>query len=84
MCLGSDGMQRGHENVYWFRWNVPMSSGEWLMLLTLEFVVGVTNGRERDRLPGLCGSSAFFGLKRVAASLSHDALHGAPCLPFYS
>jgi hypothetical protein len=52
--LGSDGVQRGHENVYWFGRNVPTSSGEQLVLLALEFVVGVTNDRERDRLPDLC------------------------------
>jgi hypothetical protein len=42
--LGSDGVQREHENVYWFEQNVPTSSGDWLMLLALEFVVEVTNG----------------------------------------
>jgi hypothetical protein len=46
-------VQRGHENVYWFRLNVPTSSGELLVLLALLSVVGVTNGRERDELPGL-------------------------------
>jgi hypothetical protein len=54
------------------------------MLLTLEFVVGVTNDRERDRLSGLCGLSVFVGLKRVITYLSRNALHGAPYLPFYS
>jgi hypothetical protein len=82
--LGSDGVQRGHENVYWFGRNVPTSGGERLVLLALGFVVGVINSRERDRLPGLCGLSVFSGLKRVVACLSRDALHGAPCLSFYS
>jgi hypothetical protein len=45
--------------MYRFRWNVPTSSDERLVLLALEFVVGVTNGQERDRLPGLCGLSVF-------------------------
>jgi hypothetical protein len=43
--LGSDGVQRGHEDVYWFRLNVPTSSGELLVLLALGSVVGVTNSR---------------------------------------
>jgi hypothetical protein len=30
-----------------------MSSGELLVLLALGSIVGVTNGRERDELPGL-------------------------------
>jgi hypothetical protein len=51
--LGSDGVQRGHEDVYWFGLNVTMSSGELLVLLALVSVVGVTNGRERDELLGL-------------------------------
>jgi hypothetical protein len=51
--LGSDGVQRGHEDVYWFGLNIPTSSGELLMLLALESVVGITNGRERDELLGL-------------------------------
>jgi hypothetical protein len=46
-------VQRGHEDVYWFEWNVPTSSGEMFVLLALEFVVGITNGRERDELPSL-------------------------------
>jgi hypothetical protein len=46
-------VQRGHENVYWVRLNVPTSSGKLLMLLALLSVVGVTNGRERDELLGL-------------------------------
>jgi hypothetical protein len=48
-------VQRGHEDVYWFGWNVPTSSGELFMLLALEFAVGVINSRERDELPSLCG-----------------------------
>jgi hypothetical protein len=32
-----------------------MSSDELFMLLALEFVVGVTNDRERDELPSLYG-----------------------------
>jgi hypothetical protein len=51
--LGLDGVQRGHEHVYWFRQNVPMSSGELFVLLVLGSVVGVTNNRERDELLGL-------------------------------
>jgi hypothetical protein len=82
--LGSNGMQRGHENVYWFGPNVPTSSGERLVLLALEFVVGVTNGRERDRFLGLCRLSVFVRLDRVISCLSRGTLHGAPCLPFYS
>jgi hypothetical protein len=31
-----------------------MSSGELFVLLALGFAVGVTNGRERDKLPSLC------------------------------
>jgi hypothetical protein len=46
-------VQRGHKDVYWFGQNVPMSSGELLVLLGLGSVAGVTNGRERDELPGL-------------------------------
>jgi hypothetical protein len=53
--LGSDGVQREHKDVYWFRWNVPTSSDELFVLLALEFEVGATNGRERDELPSLCG-----------------------------
>jgi hypothetical protein len=53
MRLDSDGVQRGHEDVYWFGRNVPISSGELLVLLALEFVVGVINKRERDELPSL-------------------------------
>jgi hypothetical protein len=84
MRLGSDGVQRGHQNVYWFGWNVSTSSGERLVLLALEFVIRVTSGRERDRFPSLCRLSAFVGLERVVSCLSRDVLHGAPCLPFYS
>jgi hypothetical protein len=51
--LGSDGVQRGHEDVYWFGPNVSTSSGELLVLLALGFVVGVTNDRESDELPSL-------------------------------
>jgi hypothetical protein len=32
-----------------------MSNGELFMLLALEFIVVVTNGRERDEIPSLCG-----------------------------
>jgi hypothetical protein len=39
--------------VYWFGRNVPKSSGKLFVLLALEFVVGVTNDRERDELPSL-------------------------------
>jgi hypothetical protein len=53
MRLGSDGVQRGHEGVYWFGPNVPTSSGELFMLLALRFGVEVTNDRERDELPSL-------------------------------
>jgi hypothetical protein len=52
--LGSDGVQRGHDNVYWLERNVPMSSGEMFMLLALGFVIGVINSRERDKLLSLC------------------------------
>jgi hypothetical protein len=52
-CLGSDGVQRGHEDVYWFERNVPTSSGNLFVLLALGSVVGVTNDRERNELPGL-------------------------------
>jgi hypothetical protein len=51
--LGPDGVQRGREDVYWFGWNVPTSSDELFVLLLLGSVVGVTNDRERDELPGL-------------------------------
>jgi hypothetical protein len=51
--LGSDGVQRGHEDVYWFGLNVPMSSDELLVLRALGSIVGVTYGQERDELPGL-------------------------------
>jgi hypothetical protein len=57
--LGLDGVQRGHGDVYWFGRNVPTFSGELLVLLALKFVVGVTNGRERDELPNLCGLSVY-------------------------
>jgi hypothetical protein len=53
VCLGLDGVQREHEEVYLFRLNVPTSSGELLVLLALRSIVGVINGRERDELPGL-------------------------------
>jgi hypothetical protein len=46
-------VQRGDKDVYWFGRNVPTSSGELFMLLALEFIVGVTNGRERDEVLGL-------------------------------
>jgi hypothetical protein len=46
-------VQRGHEDVYWFGLNVPTSSGELFVLLVLRSIVGVTNGRKRDELPGL-------------------------------
>jgi hypothetical protein len=49
----ADGVQRGHKDVYWFRWNVSTSSGELFMLLALGFAVEVTNGRERDGLSSL-------------------------------
>jgi hypothetical protein len=42
--LGSDGVHRGHKDVYWFGLNVPTSSGELLVLLALGSIVGVTNG----------------------------------------
>jgi hypothetical protein len=51
--LGLDGVQRGHEDVYWFGQNVPTSGGELFVLLALGSVVGVTNDRERDELLGL-------------------------------
>jgi hypothetical protein len=51
--LGSNGVQRGHEDVYWFGLNVPTSSGELLVLLALESIVGVINDRERDEILGL-------------------------------
>jgi hypothetical protein len=35
VCLGSDGVQRGHKNIYWFGRNVPTSSGGQLVLLAL-------------------------------------------------
>jgi hypothetical protein len=53
MRLGSDGVQRGHKDVYWFERNVPTSSGELFMLLALESIVGLTNNREKDELPSL-------------------------------
>jgi hypothetical protein len=43
-------VQRGHKDVYWFEQNVPMSSGELFVLLALWFAIGVTNGRERDKI----------------------------------
>jgi hypothetical protein len=46
-------VQRGHEDVYWFGLIIPTSSGKLLMLLVLGSVVGITNGQERDELPGL-------------------------------
>jgi hypothetical protein len=46
-------VQRGHKNIYWFGLNIPTSSDELLMLLALWSIAGVTNGRERDELPGL-------------------------------
>jgi hypothetical protein len=52
-CLGSDGVQRGYEDVYWFERNVPTSSGNLFVLLALGSVVGVTNDRERNELPRL-------------------------------
>jgi hypothetical protein len=45
-------VQIGHEDVYWFGLNVPMSSDELLVLLALWSIVGVTNGQERDELSG--------------------------------
>jgi hypothetical protein len=51
--LGSGGVQRGHEDVYWFGQNVTTSSVERFVLLALRFIVGVTNDRERDELLGL-------------------------------
>jgi hypothetical protein len=51
--LGSDGVQRGYDDLYWFRRNVPTSSGELFVLLALGSIVGVTKDRERDELLGL-------------------------------
>jgi hypothetical protein len=51
--LGSDGVQRGQEDVYWFEQNVPTSSGELFVLLALGSLVEVINEREREELPGL-------------------------------
>jgi hypothetical protein len=48
-------VQRGHEDVYWFGWNVPTSSGELFVLLALEFASEITNGRERNEVPSLRG-----------------------------
>jgi hypothetical protein len=81
---GSDGVQRGHEDVYWFGQNVPASSGERLVLLALEFIVGVTKTVEGSApmflwLERVC---VFVGLKRVVICLSCDALHGRPVSPF--
>jgi hypothetical protein len=36
-----------------------MSNGELFVLLALEIVVGVTNGRERDKLPSLFGLRVY-------------------------
>jgi hypothetical protein len=52
-------VQRGYEDVYWFGRNVPTSNGELFVLLALEFAVGVTNSRERDELPSLCGLRVY-------------------------
>jgi hypothetical protein len=51
--LGSDGVQRGHEDVYWFGQNVPTSSGELFVLLAHISVVEVINDQERDELTSL-------------------------------
>jgi hypothetical protein len=47
---GPDGVQERHEGLYWFRQNIPTSSSSHLCPCT-KFVVGVTNGRERERAP---------------------------------
>jgi hypothetical protein len=44
---------RVHKDLYYFWQNIPTSSSRWLVLLVLKFVVGVTNGRERDEVPSL-------------------------------
>jgi hypothetical protein len=48
-----DGVQRGHEDIYWLERNVSMSSGELFMLLAPGSIVEVTNNRGRDELPSL-------------------------------
>jgi hypothetical protein len=45
--LGSDSVQKGHEDVYWFGLNVPTSSGELLVLLALGSVVGLQTVERR-------------------------------------
>lgn len=52
------------------------------MLLALEFAAGVTNGRGRDRLPGLCELSVFVRLHMVVSCLSRDACMGRLVSPF--
>jgi hypothetical protein len=58
-----------------------MSSGELLVLLTLEFAIRVTNGQERDELPSLYGSRSS-----VSSWSSRIVIlpRKVPVLPFYS
>jgi hypothetical protein len=49
--LGSDDVQREHEDIYWFGRNVPTSSGKLFVLLALGSVVGVTNETREGGAP---------------------------------
>jgi hypothetical protein len=63
--LGLDGVQRGHEDVYWFGLNVPMSSGKLLMLLALGSVVGGYKRSRERRAP----KSLWVEVERVVVEL---------------
>jgi hypothetical protein len=54
--LGPDGVQCGHKGLYWFGQKYPYV--QWILLLlvllcTRVLAVGVTNFRERERIPSL-------------------------------
>jgi hypothetical protein len=61
--LGSDGVQSGHKDVYWFGHEWPYV--QWVLLLLIlpcigVFVVGVTSFQEREWILGL-----FSGVVRL-------------------
>jgi hypothetical protein len=79
---GSDGVQRGHEDVYWFGRNVPASSDERLVLLALEFIVGVTKTVEGSA-PMFLWLERVCGLEKSRNLLVLRCSAWAPRLPFY-
>ena len=77
----------GHKDLYWFGLNVHTSSLLMLMLPTL-FVVGVTNGREREPVPYLWCKDRMLAVEAYGhyvletSCLRSVPFQGRPSTPF--